>query len=662
MKQAGKASGLIACALAGMTLLGACAAAAGQSGREEAQSAQYAPAATLALAECSAEDFDTEAEGALTVALDNADYTSDGAAMEEGDLVIRSAGTYLLSGELTGGAVRVETSGEEPVHLVLDGASVTSEEGPALYAASAAKVVITLAEGSENTLADGAEYLFDEGEDEPDAAIFSKCDLTVNGTGSLAVTSASQTGIKCKDALRIISGTITVKAAKNGMVGRDLLVVKGGTIAVDAGEDGLKSTNDTDLTQGFIVLENGSIAIDAGEDGIQAAASLLAAGGSYQITAGGGAGEIRQAAAQPEGEKTDGRPEGPRDMSGTAAAEGELPGGRGGRQMDGDIPADRKGTPPDFREQAPDMPVSGSDAGKENAGEDEESAEPSCKGIKAGSVLTIAGGVFEIDSADDALHANHQAEISGGEMTVRTGGDGLHADDMILFSGGVLNIRQSDEGVEAAVVEISGGTLSVTASDDGLNAASDTGGEPQIRITGGVVYIDAQGDGIDSNGSVEMSGGDVTVDGPTGGGDSALDYDRTFIISGGTLRASGSAAMAQNVSDGSAQSAVQMSFSAAQPAGTEIEVCDESGTVVLSATPKKAFSSIILSDPALQQGETYTLSVNGSELIRFELANAVTNLNESGVVETPQNGSAGGRGDMGGRAGKDMAARSVPNA
>ena len=198
-----------------------------------------------------------------------------------------------------------------------------------------------------------------------------------------------------------------------------------------------------------------------------------------------------------------------------------------------------------------------------------EEDTPSQKGVKAETTLTVSGGVLSIDSVDDALHAVDVA-ISGGEMTLATGDDGVHADNTLTVSGGTSR-DASYEGLEGADVTLSGGEISVTASDDGINGAggddatstgegtfgasgrfgrdrfaSSTGA---VHISGGIIFVDASGDGVDVNGDLEMTGGELYVNGPQSGGDGALDYDGSFTLTGGTVVAVGSAGMAQGVSD-----------------------------------------------------------------------------------------------------------------
>ena len=162
------------------------------------------------------------------------------------------------------------------MRLVLKGADLTCSTSAPLHAIkSADKTMITLAEGTENSVTDGTSYIFDDTEaQEPNAAVFSKDDLTINGSGSLTVTANYNNGIASKDDLKITGGNITVDAANDGLKGRDCIGIKAGTVTVNAGGDGLQATNDEDTEKGYISIEGGVFNITAGTDGIQAQTTL----------------------------------------------------------------------------------------------------------------------------------------------------------------------------------------------------------------------------------------------------------------------------------------------------------------------------------------------------------------------------------------------------
>jgi hypothetical protein len=547
--------------------------------------------------------------------------TSDGArATVAGSVVtIGAAGTYRISGTLDDGQIVVDTTDADAVVLLLSGADITSRTSAPIYVKNAEKTVVTLADGTVNAVTDGSSYVFDEpASDEPNAAIFSKDDLTINGNGSLTVTANYNNGIASKDDLKITAGNIAVNAVNDGIKGRDSIAVLAGTITVNAGADGLQANNDEDAEKGYIVIEGGTLDITSALDGVQAQTRLLVSGGDITISAGGG------------------------------SANGSGGQGQGDWGMGGFA--------------------------------DDNGSSVSTKGLKASLDLTIDGGKITIDAADDALHSNGSVTINGGELQVATGDDAVHADETLTINSGNLNVTTCYEGLESADITINDGTIHIVSTDDGLNAVSATGeggmvgrpgpggfggGNNNLTINGGYTAIDALGDGFDINGSVDMTAGVLIINGPTRNGDGPLDYDGTFTLSGGFLVAVGSAGMAQAPSTSSSQNSVLVNLESAQPAGTIVHVGSEDGEEILTFVPTKAYQSLALSSPELKDGETYVVYVGGSatgsvtdsvyadasyspgtEVARFTISSVVTAAGVAG------GGFMGGPGGMrGGRGG-----------
>ena len=271
--------------------------------------------------------------------------------------------------------------------------------------------------------------------------------------------------------------------------------------------------------------------------------------------------------------------------------------------------------------------------------------DTSAKGIKAGTDITVRSGSYTLDCADDGIHANGNVTVSGGTFAITTGDDGVHADEAVTITDGTLEISQCYEGIEGQTIDISGGTIDIVSSDDGLNAAGGTdqsgfGGSSDccITISGGAIRIDASGDGIDSNGDLNVSGGEIYVSGPMSDGDSALDYDSTATVTGGTVVAAGYSGMAQNFGANSTQGSILLTC---QSASTEtIRVTDASGNVLAEFTPAKAYTCVVVSTPALTQGSTCTVTMGGQ-------STDVT-------LESLIYGSGGMGGGMGGQPGGGM--------
>ncbi|MDR3209457.1 MAG: carbohydrate-binding domain-containing protein, partial [Oscillospiraceae bacterium] len=292
-------------ALAASLLLTACAPTSAQIDAEEtatpnATQTNAPPTESIAAdssvtpATASAEDLDSgwDRDAATKITLNGASASIDGAgANADGSVVtISAAGTYVVSGTLADGQIAVAATNADTVRLVLDGASVTNKRGAAIYASQCDKLIITLADGTENAVTDGGDGFAyaDEAEQEPNAALFSKDDLTINGTGSLTVNAGFNNGIGTKDDLLIVSGSFNVTAANNGLRGNDSVTVLGGGFTIRADGDGIQSSNAEDAEKGVVELQGGTFTVTAANDGIQAANALVIFGGSFDITTGGG--------------------------------------------------------------------------------------------------------------------------------------------------------------------------------------------------------------------------------------------------------------------------------------------------------------------------------------------------------------------------------------
>ncbi|GIO88612.1 hypothetical protein J25TS5_55440 [Paenibacillus faecis] len=665
--------------LLSLALLSGCgSAAAGQTGAAgsggtaaaegTAAETEFTNAHAADLVSFEAEDTAAEwsADGSTAIRLNGTSAEisgGSGAVFRDGAVTITAAGTYVLSGQLSDGQVVVDVQDKGKVRLVLNGVDIHDSDSAPIYVKQAGKAIITLADGSENVITDGEKYVYpDASTDEPNAALFSKADLTINGTGKLTVTGNYNNGITGKDDLKIAGGILDVKAADDGIMGRDAVAVQDGSITVKAGGDGIKSTNDEDAAKGFVAIAGGAFKVEAGSDGIQAETALVVDGGTFDLVTGGGNanGEVKTPEQGPGGPwgKTAASAEG------GAAAEG----GSGG----GTDTAATAGT--------------GTAAGGA-AGTAEETESASAKGLKAGTDISVNGGSFTIDSADDAVHGNGNVGVGGGELQIATGDDGIHADALVFISGGKVEIEKSYEGVEGANITVAGGEVRVKASDDGVNVAggsddSSADGRPEqdsfsktgsgnnlLTIRGGYLAVDADGDGLDSNGSIAMSGGTVVVHGPTSGGNGALDYDGGFEITGGMLVAAGSSGMAQAPSDTSSQYSIAMNFPQAQQAGTPVRLEDGDGKTILSFTPTKNYQTVVISTPEMKKG-AYTLytggtkagtetdglltggtASGGTKVVAFDIVDSTTTwLNESGVTA----GNTAGRGPGGGGGGRGM--------
>ena len=510
--------------------------------------------------------FHTAGPAVINLSPDGITVSGSGVETVGSTVRILAAGTYIIQGKLEDGQLVVEAGANDDVQLVLNGVRIASASTAPIYVSSADKVILTLAPGTINTITDGTSPTSDSAADDINAVIFSRDDLTINGAGTLIVNGNYRHGIVSKDDLKIVSGTIEITAVGDGLKGRDLVAVRGGQITITAGQDGIQSNNDTDPSRGFVYIENGRIDITAELDGIQAETDLLIKGGTVTIKSGGG----------------------------SAVSSNLSSWGMWGRGMP--APA---------------------------------ASSPSAKGLKAGVGIIIDGGSITIDSSDDAVHANGQITINGGLISISSGDDAIHADSSITINGGEIAVARCYEGLESTFITINDGMIRIAdARDDGINAAggvdaSATAARPgrnpfmseaygALTINGGWVVISAEGDGIDSNGDITMTGGTVIVHGPASGFNSALDYNREFIIEGGILVAAGSAGMAMAPSANSSQKSIVVTFNA-YPADELVHIAtSDNNEPIITFKSSKTFQSLVVSTPQVQTDTNYVIYRGGT--------------------------------------------------
>lgn len=235
-------------------------------------------------------DYSTED----TVKIDlSAPKEADGVKVSGSTVTITEAGTYVLSGTLMDGQIIIDAGDEDDVRLVLENASITCTTTAPIYAKNADKVIISLPENTESTVTDTVTGT--DGNDALTAAIFAKCDLSVNGTGTLNVNANANNGITSEDKLKITGGVLNITSADDGLVGKDAVRIKDGTVHITASGNGIKSTK-SEADKGYVYIGGGTVNITAEQDGIQAETSVLISAGEVNVTAGGGAnGEQKRA-------------------------------------------------------------------------------------------------------------------------------------------------------------------------------------------------------------------------------------------------------------------------------------------------------------------------------------------------------------------------------
>ncbi len=555
-------------------------------------------------------DGSFDAAGAARITFTDSGAQADGKGVSvQGTLAtVSAAGTYIISGECADGRIHVAAGESDDVRLVLNGLTLTSSTS-AITAESADKVIITLADGTENVLTDAKDYTLTVGGSDADGAIFAKTDLTINGGGALTVNGSKKHGVVTKDSLAVTGGTIAVTAENVGLYGKDCVKIDAAQITVSAGTDAVRADNDEKADRGFVYIAGGTLDLTAGSDGIQAQTLLRVDGGEIGAVTGGGSAE----------------------------------GAKGQQSRDAFA---------DFFNQN-----NTSDGYTESTGG---------KGLKCAGDVTLTGGALTLDCADDAVHADGSVTVSAGLYEIASGDDGIHADAAIAISGGMIDVTKSYEGLEAADITIDDGTVTITASDDGVNIAggNDSGAgfdrfsgeavtDGALTVNGGYLYVNASGDGLDSNGNISVTGGTVLVSGPENSGNGSLDYAGTATMTGGVLVAAGSSGMAQSVT-GSGQGSIMTNINP-QQGGVSVALTDADGAVLAAFTPAKSYSSIVFCAPGIASGNSYSIvcggTVSGADENGFASSGTLTGGTVAAEItmDSDNYGAAGGMGGgMGG--------------
>ena len=551
---------------------------------------------------------------------------------------------------------------------------------------------------SDSATSEGSTEAVDEGfSNSQKATIMAKCSLTVSGSGSLTVNGYINNGIQSKEILTISDVNLTLVSANDGIKAGTELNITSGTFDIDSYGDAIQSDGTLNIADGYfdIFTGNGSASAEKKSEAMPGGGGMGGERNSSDMIAKmlermGVDGASDLAAALEEAGALESAP---RDMNsvvdwlnglvedGTISADYQTtidaiesamssfqPGQMGAQNQanmqptgDSSQATDNTGNaapqPTDMAGQAPQMAGGGFGGGMMDDtadSADSDSNSVSQKGIKAEGVMTIDGGTFTIDTVDDAIHGTSDVVINAGAFNITSGDDGVHSDTNLTVNGGTITVEDSYEGIEAGVITINDGEISVTSSDDGFNA-STTLTDPDITINGGVVYVNASGDGLDSNKNLTINGGTVYVDGPSEDMNAAIDIGTEnqgiFVINGGTVTAVGSSGMLENADSSSTQQTITYVFSEKLEEGTVITVSDSSGNEVASFTLIKSASVVTYSSADLVSGETYTFTAGDQS---GEITtDSINTTNSTGGMGMGGHGGMGGRGMMQGQAPTD---------
>ena len=523
----------------------------------------------------SEQDLSWDASSETAIDLSNLAAT-DGVTVEDGTLTITKAGTYKLSGEYQG-QIKVETADSDAVRLVLDNANITNSSGAALNVVNADEVILYSASGTTNTISDGADYTA-TGEDDPDAVVYSKADLTIAGEGTLKVNGNHEDGIHTSDGLVIASGTLEVNAANTGIKGKDYVDILGGTINVTAQQDGVKSTNDTDEGQGWTRLSNGTVTVNAGDDGFKASRVVEISGGSLTV-------EQSDEGIEAQYINVSGG-----NVNVTSADDGM----NASLKTSDSESTDSSANTSDTANQQQNSQQQGSIPGGQQSGTSNQQQQgmgqpPAMSGTSQdGTSQNGASG-----TAQQQNNTQNQGNQNMGQPPAMPGGNAQDGTSQNGTTGtGQQGMGQPPQGGMPGGG--GGGTFEV------IDAA--------INVSGGHVTVNAEGDGIDSNGVTTLSGGTLIVNGPSQGGNAALDTNGDLLLNGATVLSGSTADMFEAPSTNSTSGYLKLTNSSGFEQGSTVQVADSSGKVVANYKVTKSNVQLVLvSSSSIVKGQSYTV-------------------------------------------------------
>ncbi len=492
--------------------------------------------------------YDESQASQITLTDQTATVTGQGASFSDQTLTITQAGTYVLTGSGKNIKLVVEAADTDQVHLVFQNLTL-EREGTLLQVNKAQEVVISLAEGSQNALTESQA----SDDEEVKATIHSQVPLTLNGTGNLTLTALTKNALEVEDDLKLLGGTYTVKAANHGFKAEGALAIEAATLTIEAGKDGLHAEHDEMIERANISLNPTQLSIAATEDGVDAGNELTIKGGTITVS---------------------------QSEEGLEA--------RVIRQLGGDVT------------------IKSSDDGvNASAGSSNKTSDTSATS-KTSETSTTSNTADTSSSASQATSDSATATTSASQATADSAA-GSKAD-------------QDNKDKNATPPSPPAGQAPPQGSQPPQNGQGPGGMPPggqeesdpslQIILEGGTLTIDAEGDGIDSNGTVTISGGSLVVNGSVQGGNGPLDAAGDITITGGTVWALGTSDMLQGFAQGSTQASITANI--AGTAGQTLIILDANGKEVARQTASKDFQAVIMSSADLVDGQTYTIQVEGT--------------------------------------------------
>lgn len=494
----------------------------------------------------------------INLADDDIKIEGDGASAKGSTLTISADGVYEISGTLKDGQIIIDAPDTAIVELVLSGVNISSSKNAAIYCKNSDEFIITLTENTQNVLNDAKNYTYDDTTNqEPNAALFSKTDMNIGGSGWITVNANFNHGISSKDDLVIEGGGFTITSTGDAIRGKDSLVILNGEFELDSSGDGLQASSIDGAKFGYVQIVDGEYTIKANGDAIQAETTLTISGGKFDIT-------------------TEGTPIGKSDSQ---------------------------------------------------------------KGLKAGSLLTVEDGTFNIISKDDAIHSDLDTEVNGGSFYIETADDGVHADRNLYINGGEINIPKCYEGFEGTIIEVNGGKSFIDASNDAVSAAAGTpeaeegasrGGNKNVYVVfnGGELEAVSGGDTVDSNGNIYVKGGTLRLSSPP-----RPNYEGALLCNGDVTISGGNVALVGNVGVGlygDKQPILYVSHTKEQKEGTIVSLQDKNGKPLLEVEARDSYIQSLFTSSELKIGDTYGVYIDGKKKIDVTLKDVITKIGDDG--------------------------------
>ena len=524
-----------------------------QSGAQESQSVTSFQAQT---------SYDESQASQIKLADQTATVTGQGASFSDQTLTISQAGTYVLTGSGKNLKLVVEAADTDQVHLVFQNLTLEGE-GTLLQINKAQEVVISLAEGSQNAL---TESLASDDE-KVKATIHSQVPLTLNGTGNLTLTALTKNALEVEDDLKVLGGTYAVKAANHGFKAEGALDIEAATLTIEAGKDGLHAEHDETTERANISLNPTQLSIAATEDGVDAGNELTIKGGTITVS---------------------------QSEEGLEA--------RVIRQLGGDVT------------------IKSSDDGvNASAGSSSKTSDTSATS-KTTEASATSNSADTSPSASQATSNSADTSSSASQATSDSGAASAPDSQATADSAATNQTDQASKDKNQTPPAPPSGQAPPQGGQPPQDGQGPGGMPPggqeesdpslQIILAGGTLTVDAEGDGIDSNGTVTISGGSLVVNGSVQGGNGPLDASGDITITGGTVWALGTSDMLQGFAQGSTQASITANI--AGTAGQTLIILDANGKEVARQTASKDFQAVIMSSADLVDGQTYTIQVDGT--------------------------------------------------